>query len=314
MSIKLYRFLFTMRALSRIEFPNFPGVAIRGGLGHMLKRTVCVMDAGDAHSCASCPLGSSCPYLSIFETPPPPGTQVMKKATRCPHPFSITPLFAAPAAFERGERMQIALSLYGDTLKNLAPLTAALNLLGESGLGVTRGRFRIEQIMNAADGTSVREDGKLSCAEAVEQVCGGKAGKVDRLRITFITPCRLVHGRVPVTTADIGIICRSIVRRMSMLAYFYGNAGQPDVVDLSAADGVKKECEHLTRVTVSRYSKRQKKVMPLEGFTGQAVWSGRLDEYYPLLKCGEAVSIGRNTSFGFGAIRVEDISMEKNDA
>jgi CRISPR/Cas system endoribonuclease Cas6 (RAMP superfamily) len=46
----------------------------------------------------------------------------------------------------------------------------------------------------------------------------------------------------------------------------------------------------------------------MEGFVGQVEWSGKLDDYYILLKYGEAVGLGKNTSFGFGAIRVENLS------
>jgi len=305
--------MFTLRARDLIEFDDFPGIAIRGGLGLVLKRAVCVIGAERTLSCAPCPMFSSCPYGAIFETPLPRGMLVMKKATYCPHPFSIAPLFSA-SSFERGESMRIALSLYGDALKNLAPMTKAFNLLGESGLGKARGKFTVESITNMADGSPVRDDGALTQAAPMDLASAGKEGDVSRMKVTFLTPCKLVHQRKPVTHADLGVISKSIARRLSMLAHFYGSAGDGFSLPGELSGNATREIEQISYSATMRYSTRRRRLMPLEGFTGHAVWSGSLGEYYALCKYGEAVGIGKNTSFGFGAIRVEDLAAGSADA
>jgi hypothetical protein len=222
--LQVYRFLFTLRALARIEFADFPGIAIRGGLGLVLKRAVCVIGAERTLSCASCPLCSSCPYGAIFETPPPEGTPVMKKATHCPHPFSIAPLFSA-SSFERGQEMRIALSLYGDALKNFAPMAKAFNLLGESGLGKTRGKFVVKasQIWRTAHRSGRKAHWRRLRPWTLP---GGKrrGGETDEGHVSY----PLQAG----PPAKAGYACRfrgdskSIARRLSMLAPFLRKCGR----------------------------------------------------------------------------------------
>jgi len=56
----------------------------------------------------------------------------------------------------------------------------------------------------------------------------------------------------------------------------------------------------------SRYSRSQDARMNLDGFMGEARFEGpNLERFLPLLKLGEYIHVGKNTTFGHGAIRVE---------
>ena len=310
---KIYRFLLTLRVQSKTEFSNFPGIAIRGGMGHMLKKIVCVM-ADTGIVCLSCPLKESCPYMEIFETPLPTGSEMMKKATNCPHPFALTPLFSAPAVFESGDQMKIVLSLFGEALNKLPTIIASFHLLGDCGLGTARGRFCIEKITNVTDNSELMFDGRNVSVDNIKPISVETHTNVERLKITFLTPCHIVHNRKTLPKAELNLITKSVLRRLSLLAYFFGNERNADVLSIPLPNDIQKESEHISLVRTSRYSNRQKRMMPLEGFVGEAEWTGKLDHYYSILKYGEAINIGKNTSFGFGAIRVEGISRGVIDA
>ena len=45
----------------------------------------------------------------------------------------------------------------------------------------------------------------------------------------------------------------------------------------------------------------------MEGFTGEVVYEGELNQFYPYLKAGEVIHIGKNTAFGLGKYKVEVI-------
>jgi CRISPR/Cas system endoribonuclease Cas6 (RAMP superfamily) len=47
--------------------------------------------------------------------------------------------------------------------------------------------------------------------------------------------------------------------------------------------------------------------MSLEGFTGTAVFQGDMTPFHDLLQSAEYINIGKNSSFGFGAVNVRFI-------
>lgn len=66
----------------------------RGAFGRALQHVVCVTRTLD---CPPCALKDRCLYPYVFETPPPPDAQIMRKYPAAPHPFVLTP----PPADER---------------------------------------------------------------------------------------------------------------------------------------------------------------------------------------------------------------------
>jgi len=43
----------------------------------------------------------------------------------------------------------------------------------------------------------------------------------------------------------------------------------------------------------------------LEGFRGYMIFEGKMELAYPFLKIAEIVNVGKNTSFGYGAIGID---------
>jgi len=69
-----------------INFSGYAGSAWRGAFGWSLRRAVCVM--GNI-PCAQCLLQRSCVWPYVFETPPPPDTEKMRRYPSAPHPFAL---------------------------------------------------------------------------------------------------------------------------------------------------------------------------------------------------------------------------------
>jgi CRISPR/Cas system endoribonuclease Cas6 (RAMP superfamily) len=47
--------------------------------------------------------------------------------------------------------------------------------------------------------------------------------------------------------------------------------------------------------------------MRMKGFIGEVVYQGDLTKFYPLLKIGEYIHVGKNTTFGLGKYEIVKI-------
>jgi hypothetical protein len=119
-----YRLEFATAGQPRL--PAYAGSAWRGALGHSLRRTVCVTRLP---TCTGCLLVGSCAYPYVFETPPPPQAQKMRRYTAAPHPFVLE----VPCPDGTGEDLpyRLGLVLFGRGNQYLPYLVQALQQAGE---------------------------------------------------------------------------------------------------------------------------------------------------------------------------------------
>ncbi len=125
------------------------------------------------------------------------------------------------------------------------------------------------------------------------------------------TPLRLKrHGRlVGAAEIDSRDLLRNLCARLGLLATHYG--GDPSAFDWSrlreAAQTVDIEkAPDLHWYDWSRYSGRQKDTMKMGGLLGELCLHGPgLAVFWPALWYGQWVHLGKGTSFGLGAYRLE---------
>src|SRR5437868_13594220 len=82
------RYRFVLQARTSLGLNAFAGATLRGGFGHVFKRTVCIWPPGE---CPRCLLKNTCSYPYIFETAPPPGATKLRSLDQIPRPFVIEP-------------------------------------------------------------------------------------------------------------------------------------------------------------------------------------------------------------------------------
>ncbi|HSV95460.1 MAG TPA: CRISPR system precrRNA processing endoribonuclease RAMP protein Cas6 [Spirochaetota bacterium] len=311
--IKLYRFAFGFRAQDPLQFSAFPGSALRGGFGHALLKAVCLADPA-APSCSPCAFAPSCAYAAVFESPNTGDAEIMKKATHRPHPFAMAPLFRHPVLFAEGDIFEMELSLFGRGLSYLPHFIHAFERLGRMGLGRGRAKFFIQYVRNTVDGAAVYDErtGINLAAASPVPVCAETVPK--KIKISFITPCRIRENGCDLRVPVLSSIVRNIARKYDTICRFYGD--EPSGLDretlAESAVMAIMEGKELSWTSATRYSKRKAATMKLGGFTGWATYSGLLAAVYPLLKLGEVLQVGKNTSFGYGAIRIEDCSRPRD--
>lgn len=321
--VKLARFRLTLEAKESLHLPAYKGSTFRGGFGHAFKRVACPLRCREA-----CQMPKVCVYAYVFETPPPEGAEMLRKYPHAPHPFVIEPPLEERRDYEAGEVLQVGLVLIGRALDYLPYFIYAFDELGRIGVGKGRGRYQLKEVRVKNEELS-GEKGKgdviysgetktlqshypiLSGRDLIGEVSSSFHPKLStrtpQLSLHFVTPTRLKYGESLTSDLEFHILIRSLLRRISSLSYFH--CGKRLTLDfkglIEQAMAVNIVERHLRWLDWERYSHRQETKMKLGGFVGQITFQGDLEEFWPILRLGELVHVGKGTAFGLGQYRIK---------
>lgn len=141
-------------------------------------------------------------------------------------------------------------------------------------------------------------------------------GKKETVCVDFQTPMRVkVEGALPKTLSFQGLISH-VVRRVHGVFETYGE-GEPKwdyPALIHRAGEVVVVRQDLAWMELERWSTRQRRMVPMGGLKGSVVYSGDLKPFYPLLKLGESLHVGKNTMFGLGRMQVTWPDIEGENA
>lgn len=308
-ALRLLPLQLSLRAQTRIQLPRYKGSALRGGFGAVFKETVCIVEHRE---CRRCLLRERCAYPYVFDTPVPGNATRLRKYEAAPHPFVILPPPERNTVYQAGETLTFGCTLIGRGADYLPYFIYAFERLGTRyGLGKGRGRFRLESVRWLAPGgeSVVIYEGTAQTlhnafhpldVRALAEQRGAEPG--DSLTLHFLTPTRLVYGGALTDCLDFHVLLRSLLRRLSNLAYFHcGTDLQLDFRGLiAAAERVQTTASRLRWYDWERYSSRQGARMKLGGVVGRVTYAGHLQPFLPLLWLGSYVHVGKGTSFGLG--------------
>ena len=107
-------------------------------------------------------------------------------------------------------------------------------------------------------------------------------GNLSRLRVEFITPTELKGGGELVEQPEFPVLFARVRDRVATLRDLYG--GSPLIADFVGS--------------------RTGQTHGLGGFTGRAIYSGNLGEFWPWLEAAQWTGVGRQTVWGKGQIAV----------
>jgi CRISPR-associated endoribonuclease Cas6 len=307
--MEIYPLIIEFKAVTPTDFQQYPGITLRGGLGMSMKRALCVMEHGK-DSCMDCILAGTCAYARVFESLNSSQEKIMQKASHYPHPFVMTPLFEGPVNFSSGDIFRLSFNLFGESVKYLPHIVHSFVKLGENGIGKNRGKFNIYRIIQGNDDTSLySESGEIDLTR-LNPLDVHMPVFTDKVEIEFKTPCRINIKGKALKSAEFSEIIKNILRRKNLLSGLYCSSPEHNASNnniIGRASEIRKVDENLKWQQVSRYSKRQGNRMSLEGFTGTAVFQGDMTPFHDLLQSAEYINIGKNSSFGFGAVNVRFI-------
>jgi len=154
-------------------------------------------------------------------------------------------------------------------------------------------------------GASLRD---VTAGEAFALELDGRVEDVQRVRVRFLTPMELKTKGGLAATPEFGILAARARDRISTLSQLYGDGPLPiDFVGFGerAARVEMTRCE-IQRVEAERRSGRTGQTHSLGGFVGEAEYAGALTEFLPYLRAAQWTGVGRQTSWGKGAIALQE--------
>lgn len=294
----------------RLDYEGYLGSTLRGAFGHVLRRIVCSTQRDD---CQRCLLKSSCAYAYIFETPIPPEAEIMRLYRQAPHPFVIDMPFSRRVSYAPGDTLAFGLTLIGKGVEFLPYFIYAFQELGKIGLTRACARFTLISA-NSLDGRGSEvpiwehADSRLRATPYMltDSLFVGES-PVAPLTLDFLTPTRIKLEGALATELPFALLVRTLFRRVSALSYFHcGRRIAPLSKSLlTEADAVSCVSSNLRWEDWERFSARQQSRMKLGGFIGSVVYSGNIAPFWPLVRLGQFIHVGKATAFGLGKYSIQ---------
>lgn len=311
---RLMKYTLHLRARDPIGLPSYPGATFRGAFGSTFRRICCSTREKD---CAACLLKAHCPYAYVFETSPPPDSEVLRRLREVPRPFVIEPDPSRQRKYAPGQALDVGLVLVGKAIDLLPYFIVTFRKVGNIGIGMGRGKYALERIeaVRAPGGTELvythedqmvrMVDGNLGWEEAAQRA---STLPPDRITVRFLTPARLKSGGRLDAELRFEVFFQRLLERLSSLSYFHcGKALKVDfkgMIERARAVGTVRG--DLRWVDWERYSRRQRATMKLGGVIGAITYAGGLGEFLPFLVLGEYVHVGKGATFGLGRYLLSD--------
>lgn len=281
------------------------GQTLRGALGLSLKRLCCHSTNA---ACDSCFLQSKCAYSVIFEGVPPANRSLMRKYPRIPKPFVLCVSIDSKQMFKQGEDLKFGIRLFGPAVDLYPYIIEAVRSMLERGLGRDRIPIRLEEV--SGNGVRIYHHGDKQIQQfPIRQlrISTSSSATWQDIEITFITPLRLqVDGKIT-RKPHLNDLMLALVRRLTILTEFYGNPISHENgkrVLLDAATGAEIVQSNLQWYSLPRFSRRQKRRIPLGGIIGYCryKWPDASINPEPWLRAASILHVGKATSFGLGRI------------
>jgi hypothetical protein len=306
---------FIIEPVEELNLPYFKGSTFRGVFGNAFRRVVCTLKRFDCHDCL---LKNSCIYSYVFETSPNNDKAIlnMHKYRNIPHPFIIEPPLHNGKVYRAGDEINFSLIIIGKAIDYLPYFIYTFSICGDIGIGKGRGKFILKE---------VKQEGKVLYNFNNKHILPPekKVITIDEnfefidweestITLEFLTPVRIKHERKLVSNLDFYILVKNLMLRLNLLNFFHCEG-------LEANWDYKKILEKAKTIVTTdsklrwfdwkRYSSRQDSKMNLGGVVGKISYKGILKPFMPLIKGGEVLHVGKNTSFGLGKYKIDENSL-----
>ena len=315
--MKLIRHHFIFSSVTALILPPYKGSTLRGGFGHALKRVTC-MNRGEA--CTGCIFRSTCVYSYIFETALFNGMHSNTEGLRLPPPFIIEPPGDGRLFYKTGDKLDFNLILVGRAIDYIPHVILAFGELGKIGIGKNRGEYRdngkykIDKVISTGydcetiiyNGKShiTSDPGVMDSANVFNAAYDPGCSKIT---IRFLTPTRIKYNGKFIDDLNFSVFLRNLLRRLSWLAWIHcdekWDMDWKGIIS-RAENEVKTVHSDLHWYDWERYSNRQEKKLKMGGFIGDITFEGKLAEFFPFLRLGEYLHVGKGTVYGLGKYEI----------
>lgn len=277
--LKITRIYYRLVVENIDRFSIFPEAGIRGAMGYYLYDEI-KKDFGDPRQREN--------YIQLYRAllGPLPGERLPPDG---PQPRSINlRFFDLP---QEKDKMGLEVVFFGQSCLLSESLEQSLVALGEEGIGRWANRFYID---------GVRPPVVTDIADIV-------VPEGDRAKLVFFSPTSFRHNREECKDWNLEMFSWNLLQRIELLCKAYGDMDGADWdFDGLLQDLLRVESQAKTIKTLrSRLSSRQNKRIDYSGFTGTVLLEHVSRDAFVLLSVGEALGVGKNTTFGGGRYVIE---------
>lgn len=288
---------FELVAEEPMLLPEVKTSMFRGGFGHVFKNFNCANRL--SKDCTNCLLRETCIYTYIFAD---------SNMTQRPKPYVIYSQDSTARFFKKGDHFSFELLLFGEATKYFPHFVFAFIELGKRGISKSRNKYIVHTVQDI-DGTVLFANNKLIAHPRIESSilpAGDNIPDIKQVSLNFLTPLRLTNFGDLVTNPTFEMLIKAITRRFSSLCREY--CGFSADIDypflLEKARKVNTVSNKLKWRDWSRYSSRQHSKMEFGGLVGDITFDGDIGIFFPYLRIGSIMHIGKNCVFGNGKYNI----------
>ncbi len=260
------------------DVPYFIGSQIRGALGYALKKVVCI---NPSYDCVDCFASGNCLFYEFYE------------AKNDVHKYRLD--------FEMGRSYyDFDIYLFDDACNKIAYIVSAIyTLLTKNGIG--RNNRVYEDIEIYINDIPILKNHKITMPTDFIKIF--EVGNIKNdIVLHFNTPLRIKKNNSFIRDSNIELddIINSIYQRqMRLLGRDYKRFAYKIAGEIISKDLNYKE--------LTRKSNRQRTMMNIGGIVGSISIRGLDEKSYSILKLGELIGVGKQTVFGLGSFKIEEM-------
>ncbi len=300
MELVFAKLILTLRLQAEIHDPYLL-FSVKSGFTQSFQRAVCRADG----LCQSCRFRPDCAYHAVFSRELASDSDAVKRFQKPSVPF----VFQVPvlsATLRKGSEVELGLVLIGSATRFLAEFWAVIQYHFLQGASRGMLPFAIVKMESAGCSgyrTLLATESKLLNSEllttiSLDDLSALNTLTAERLPLRLTTPLRIAHDGGFFHEFSFSPFMRTLMRRISSLAYYYyGSILEMDYKRLAAL------AESIT-VTESSFCWHEWRPGRLAGIVGDGVLCGDLSDFHPALLLGEYLHCGKDAAFGLGRFEI----------
>jgi len=295
MDLLFAKLIVTLRADAEIGDP-YTLFSLKSDFDQSFRKATCHADG----RCESCRSTSGCTYHATFARELTSDPAALKRHQKPSLPFVFQPP-VLPVSCVKGTEVELGLVLFGSATHYLAVYWEALQYLFRHGSSAASQSFspvKLESAGCSGFRTELADAAGPFKSDLLTTISGDDLAALNtldpqRILLRFETHLRIARDGGFLRKFSFSPFIRTLLRRLSSLAYYYGSMLELDFKRLSAqseAIEVVENCFHW-----EEWEKGSQ-----FGLIGTGVLSGDLSDFHPVLLLGEYLNCGKDAPFGLG--------------
>ncbi len=246
-------------------------------------------------NCEFCKNRGNCDWYFVFSQNCTEDSFALKRHQKPALPFAFS--FPWPDIGNEqkvGGRIEFRLAVVGRAISSLEMLLAGFSLLTENGslAGCVVEEVGSRDLQGALQPFNSENLSLFSSGWIMDSCCNSS----NHLKIDLSSPLKLISNGKQVHSFDFALFARSVMRRVSSLAYYYGGYEfEADFTDLSRQVATVVCIENRFELTGQN---------KLSGIIGSGVFEGDMEEILPFFKLGSYLNVGKLSAFGMGGFKL----------